>query len=439
MSAALLDVATTLTSTLETPELLVQLNLTARNELRAEWAATLLVDAAARTFRLVARSEADKDGHYSGKVELPMDSWTPGGRLAREQVVVLGGAEAARACALFGGGRSASVVLVTALHREGTLAGFLAVGCGTLATDEHERAVRFLAAVARHATVVLRNAKLIEEVRLASALKSEFVGAISHELRSPLNVILGYLEMFLDEALGPVTSDQVHALRRTHEQSLALLEMITALLDLNRLESGRLPLQRTEVSVERVIAEICEQIPQNWRRPDVALLRAVVPGIGAIETDAGKLKTVVRNLIHNAFKFTERGHVTVGAAVTDTGEIAISVSDTGRGIPRDALDYVFEMFRQVPGAGGGGVGLGLHLVQRLVAALGGSVSVQSELGTGTCFTVVVPRVLPERDESPARTGGDRLRPVGARIAAMATELGAVRRGAGADIERAASA
>jgi signal transduction histidine kinase len=113
--------------------------------------------------------------------------------------------------------------------------------------------------------------------------------------------------MMLEEALGPVTGDQIHALRRTQEQSLALLEMITALLDLNRLESGRLPLQRATVRIETLLGEICDQLPQTWRRSEVALLRAIVPGLGTIETDPGKLKTVVRNLLHNAFKFTDRG------------------------------------------------------------------------------------------------------------------------------------
>jgi signal transduction histidine kinase len=397
MSTALLDVATTLSSTLETSELLARLNLTSRNELDAEWSATFLVDAKAATFRLVAASEG------TGKpVEFPLGSWSPVTRLEREHVIVLTGADAERACALFGRGRSVASVLVTALRGEGALAGFLAVGCGTLDTLARERAVRFLAGMARHATVVLRSAQLVEQVRLASDLKSEFVGAISHELRSPLNVVLGYVEMMMDGALGPVSGEQVHALQRTQEQSLALLEMITALLDLNRLERGRLPLQRTTVAVESLLAEICDQLPATWRRPEVPLLRAIVPGMGTIETDPGKLKTVVRNLLHNAFKFTEQGHVTLGAGIDETGAIVITVSDTGRGIPREALDYVFELFRQVPGAGGGGVGLGLHLVRRLVQALGGTISVESTVGTGTCFRITVPRVLPAADDQGER-------------------------------------
>jgi len=221
-------------------------------------------------------------------------------------------------------------------------------------------------------------------------MKSEFVGAVSHELRSPLNVMLGYLEMTLDGAFGPITAEQRRALGRTREQALALLEMITALLDMNRLEAGRLPVQRARVSVTQLLEEVCRQVPESWRRPEVQLRRALAPGLPEIETDAGKLKTVVRNLLHNAFKFTERGHVTLGAGVTPAGDLAITVADTGCGIPPDAIHYIFDMFRQVPGSEGGGVGLGLHLVRRLVHVLGGTVSVASEVGKGTCFTVILP-------------------------------------------------
>ena len=238
---------------------------------------------------------------------------------------------------------------------------------------------------------MLHNAHLLDEVRKASQLKSEFVGAISHELRSPLNVILGYVEMMRDQALGPVSDEQRDALGRTRDQALALLEMIVALLDLNRLEAGRLPVENAPVDVDRLLVDVIEQLPESWRRPsvDVRLERAAAP-LPLLDTDRGKLKTVVRNLVHNALKFTDAGHVTLGAGRTAGGDVMIRVRDTGRGIPAAARAYIFDMFRQVPNSGGGGVGLGLHIVRRLVEALGGTVDVESEVGVGTCFTITLP-------------------------------------------------
>jgi signal transduction histidine kinase len=389
-SAALLDVARTLSSTLDAPELLARVNSTTREQLDADWSATFLVDAERGTFRLVAATDADTAPRALARLELPLSGWAPVGRLATQPVVVLTGGEAEGTPGLGTSGGPLSTTILAALYREQLLVGFLAVGFRSLSLPEREQAVEFLSGIAQHATIVLRNARLLEEVRMASAMKSEFVGAVSHELRSPLNVMLGYLEMMLDQAFGPVTADQRQALKRTQEQSFALLEMITALLDMNRLEAGRLPVQRARVSVAQLLEEICRQLPESWQRPEVQLRRALAPGLPEIETDVGKLKTVVRNLLHNAFKFTERGHVTLGAGLTPAGDLAITVADTGCGIPPDAIGYIFDMFRQVPGSGGGGVGLGLHLVRRLLQVLGGTVSVASEVGKGTCFTVVLP-------------------------------------------------
>src|SRR5437667_3566915 len=389
-SAALLDVARTLSSTLEAPELLARVNSTTRQQLGADWSGTFLVDPDFGTFRLVAATDADAAAGEPERLEFPVSGWAPVGRLAGEPVVVLTAAEAACTPGLGRSGRLLPTMILAALYHERVLAGFLAVGFGSLPAPEREQAVEFLSGIAQHATIVLRNARLLEEVRLASAMKSEFVGAISHELRSPLNVMLGYLEMTLDGAFGPISAEQRHALRRTQEQSLMLLEMITALLDMNRLEAGRLPVQPARVSVPQLLEEVCQQLPESWRRPEVAFRRVIVADLPEIETDPGKLKTVVRNLLHNAFKFTERGHVMLGASLTPEGDLAITVADTGCGIPPEAIRYIFDMFRQVPGSGGGGVGLGLHLARRLLHVLGGTVRVASEVGKGTCFTVTLP-------------------------------------------------
>jgi signal transduction histidine kinase len=407
MSDALLDVARSLSSTLDAPELLRRLNATTHERLATDWCATCLVDPERRTFRLAATTASDLDMADLGRLALPLAGWTPAERLLEQPIVTLGGPGAVRLPGLFTTGRPLGTVMLAGFHRDGALVGFIAVGFERLAESERSRVTEFLEGIAQHATIVLRNAHLLEEVRRAGDMKSEFGGAISHELRSPLNVTLGYLEMLLDEVFGTITAVQGETLRKVRQQSLMLLEMITALLDMNRLEAGRFPTQRSVVDVRVLLAEVVGQVPDEWRRPGVELTVDVACNVPMIEVDAGKLKTVLRNLLHNAFKFTERGWVSVVADVTAAGDLAIAVRDTGCGIPPEARDYIFDMFRQVPGARGGGVGLGLHLVRRLVEVIGGRVVVESEVGRGSCFSVLLhgDAIRPTRSpaDEPARS------------------------------------
>jgi signal transduction histidine kinase len=154
--------------------------------------------------------------------------------------------------------------------------------------------------------------------------------------------------------------------------------------------------------IHELLTELLEELPAAWRRSGVTLRTAATARLPVVATDRGKLKTILRNLIHNALKFTTAGEVVVRGALAPDGAITLTVRDTGAGIPPDALPYVFEMFRQAPGATGGGVGLGLHIVQRFVDALGATVSVTSTFGIGTSFVVTLPagRTPPPRPERP---------------------------------------
>jgi signal transduction histidine kinase len=388
-SGALLEAARTLSSSLEEPELQARLNWTVRQQLSADWTGTFEVEPERATFRLVAVTDPEAAAGDVGRLALPLARWGAAERLRTESVVVLGREEAQRAPAQFTGGGAFDTLVLAGLHRDEKLVGFLAVGW-MRPPHELRLAVELLSGIAQHATVVMRNARLLEEVRQASAMKSEFVGAVSHELRSPLNVMLGYFEMLLDGGLGPLQEEQMKAVERTRHYAVALNEMIASLLDLNRLEAGRLPLQRARVDLTQLLPQIIRDLPESWRSPDVELRTVVGQGVPTIETDPGKLKTVIRNLLHNALKFTHQGAVVLAVRAAPGGRVTISVTDTGRGIPPDAIGYIFDMFRQVPGAGGGGVGLGLHLVRRLLDVLGGRIAVESELGRGARFTITLP-------------------------------------------------
>jgi signal transduction histidine kinase len=137
---------------------------------------------------------------------------------------------------------------------------------------------------------------------------------------------------------------------------------------------------------------------RNVARPGVELRWEIGTGIDRLQTDPGKLKTIVRNLVHNALKFTERGEVRVSAHAGEHGTVEIEVADTGCGMPPEALGYVFEMFRQIPGSSGGGVGLGLHIVRRLAEVLGARVTVESAPAQGSRFTVILKHELDPSDE-----------------------------------------
>jgi signal transduction histidine kinase len=390
-SRALFDVARTLASATNAAELLSRLNTTVATQLGASWASTFEIDDGRGVFRLVATTNTDTPLEDLRRLELPTSGWPAVDLLRSSDVLALTGHDAQRVPVVLTGGRRHGAVLLAGLQADTLLTGFLAVGFDDLGDVDRERSVEFLRGMAQHASLVLRNARLLEEVRLASEMKSEFVGAISHELRSPLNVTLGYLEMLQDGALGPLAGEQCDALETIRHESIALLEMITALLDLNRLEAGRLPVARENVDLERLFGEICARLPAEWRRAEVTITVDVAPNVPILRTDPGKLKTIVRNLLHNSLKFTDRGWISLAATLSPGGDVVISVRDTGCGIPAEALGYIFDMFRQVPGTGGGGVGLGLHLVWRLVTVLGGSVDVASAEQRGTEFVVTLPR------------------------------------------------
>jgi PAS domain S-box-containing protein len=232
-----------------------------------------------------------------------------------------------------------------------------------------------------------------DELQKASRLKSEFLANMSHELRTPINVILGYTSLLRERIYGELTDRQDEALAKVYNTSQHLLELINDILDLSKIEAGKMPLHLEQVWITDVVAELSETIlPMVAGRP-LEYGTNVCEDLPAIYTDRTKVKQILLNLLSNAIKFTPRGEVRVSVAPAGKGSVRITVADTGIGIPADHLDTIFDDFRQIDQSHTreyGGTGLGLSITRKLLGLLQGSISVDSTYGEGTCFTIVLP-------------------------------------------------
>jgi signal transduction histidine kinase len=390
----LVDVARTLNSTLEAPTLLARVNRIALDQLEADWSATFLVDSNRRTFKLAAST--DRHEHASRAVptvELPTNEWPGVDRLAEQRVVALTDVEAMRTRELLAGGRPLTAVVLAGLYRDDNLAGVLAVGYRVADAPLRKTAVERLGAIAEHATIALRNAQLLDEARQASALKSEFVSTVSHELRTPLNVIIGYVEMLLDGAAGPLIGEQRNLVDRVDARSRELLELIEATLQVGRFEARSGTVELTPVAWEDLLQALDGSIAGLPRPAGVAFVWDVpATAAGTVVTDRAAVALIVRNLVSNAFKFTETGAVTVRIRAAFC-TLVVEVVDTGIGMSPQDVPAAFDSFRQLDTSTTrrhGGVGLGLYIVKQFVDRLGGTVEVDSTPGQGTAFRVVLP-------------------------------------------------
>ncbi|MCC6848177.1 MAG: response regulator [Deltaproteobacteria bacterium] len=252
---------------------------------------------------------------------------------------------------------------------------------------------RLALGIAQLGSTALVNARVVEELERASQLKSEFVSTMSHELRTPLNIILGYTEMLADAASS---AEQAPLLAQLRQASRELFELIDGTLSLNRLAAGGDVARFGPVALAELCRELEAELGARAAEGGLAL-RFDVPDALEVSTDRRKLKIVLKNLIANGLKFTAAGGVAIGCeAVGD--RCRLTVRDTGIGIARDALPHVFEMFRQGDGSetrAYGGAGLGLFIVKSLLIQLGGDVQVESVLGQGSIFTVVLPLAEPD--------------------------------------------
>jgi PAS domain S-box-containing protein len=234
----------------------------------------------------------------------------------------------------------------------------------------------------------------------ASALKSQFLANMSHEFRTPLNAILGYTHMLLNGVTGPISDHQRKSLTRIDSNSRHLLALINDILDITRIEAGRMPLNLSTFEVPELVDEVMSELEPIIRRSTLRVAPKMSRNLRPIKNDRQKVKQIVLNLLSNALKFTPAGSVTISASYDQHKRwVAISVVDTGVGIPADDQAKVFEDFRQLdasPARGYGGTGLGLSICRRLAQMLGGSIELVSEVRKGSTFTLKLPARLRRR-------------------------------------------
>jgi PAS domain S-box-containing protein len=266
------------------------------------------------------------------------------------------------------------------------------------ASAELERKVQEATAELAEQNELLRRQHIALEQ--ASALKSQFLANMSHEFRTPLNAILGYTHMLLNGVTGPISDPQRKSLTRIDSNSQHLLALINDILDITRIEAGRMPLNLTTFKTPALVEEVMSELEPIIRRSNLSVRSSMPRSLPALRSDRQKVKQIVLNLLSNALKFTPNGAVTIRASFDSRNRtVDIAVSDTGVGIADADRMKVFEDFRQLdssPARGYGGAGLGLSICRRLSQMLDGTIELESKVGKGSTFTLRLPARLRKR-------------------------------------------
>ena len=229
----------------------------------------------------------------------------------------------------------------------------------------------------------------ITHLREIDRLKSEFIATASHELRTPLTSVQMGVHLLLEGALGELTDQQNEVLQACRQDCERLDKLMRDLLDLSKIEAGESQPQFATVSAKDLIATAVKELRPQVETKGLELKLDVPTGLPSVSVDRLQIERVIGNLVTNALRHTKQGEIKISAEQRDS-HVAVSVSDTGSGIPAEYLPHIFDKFVQVPDAPTGGAGLGLAISKSIVEAQGGNISVQSELGRGTTFTFTLP-------------------------------------------------
>jgi YD repeat-containing protein len=260
------------------------------------------------------------------------------------------------------------------------------------ASDELQMRVQSATAELATQNELLRRQAI--ELEQASRLKSQFLANMSHEFRTPLNAILGYTHMLLQGVAGELPPSIKRQLQRIDSNGRHLLTIINEILDITRIEAGKMPMQISEFNLNDLVAEVMTELDPVIARSRLAVTPRLTPPAPVLHSDRQKVKQILVNLLSNALKFTHQGGIEIAVVYDPQERLAtITVSDTGIGISPEHHEKIFEDFRQVddsPSRQYGGTGLGLAICRRLATSLGGKIVLRSTLGQGSVFTLTIP-------------------------------------------------
>ena len=299
--------------------------------------------------------------------------------------------------------RGIRTVLAAPLLRENQPIGGIFIR-RTVVAPFTDKQIALLKSFADQAVIAIENVRLFKEIQekneqleTANRHKSQFLANVSHELRTPLNSIIGFTRIVLRRTGDQIPDLQKENLQKVLISSEHLLNLINGLLDLAKIESGRLEIYSETFKLDDVVRIATSTVEPMLKDGRVRLVSEIAPDLPPLKTDREKLKQIVLNLLSNAAKFTEIGEIRV-SAWQENGSVKLIISDTGIGMKKEALDYIFEEFRQVDMSTTrkyGGTGLGLAIVRRLVNLIGGEIGVESEENKGSKFTITLPMNLKE--------------------------------------------